>query len=278
MRVLFVGRDNPFNRGIALWLSEKYDLVACYFAEPDRFTFQGRLRQIRSRAHRNGWICTLDELAFHVVDRTLVRRKEPQRWQTEIPEQFRVGCKLEAPCYIVPDIHKPQWLEHVRSLSPDIIFSCCMPIIFRRSFYDIPRYGTFVLHEGLTPEYRGLHTPLWSFLRNEQQFLGYTLLQIDDSIDNGKVLVQERYYPTKDEDYHCWSLVGHKAIIYGIPRIEAALDALATQGTFTPVSCTGRKSHLFTWMRLSTFVRLLLKRLILRPGVAGGENPISSNL
>jgi hypothetical protein len=75
-------------------------------------------------------------------------------------------------------------------------------------------------------------------------------------------LVQGRYYPTEDEDYRCWSLLAHKACIYGLPQIGAALDALATQGTFTPVSRTGRKSHLFTWMRLSTFVLLLLQGLI----------------
>ena len=262
MKVIFIGRDNPFNRGIARWLSKRYDTVACYFIEPDRFTFRSRFKRIRNRARRRGWIRALDELAFHLVDRIFVRRKEGHRWESEIPEEFRVEHEVDIPSYIVPDVHDPKWLEITRNLRPDIIFCVCGTVILKREFYSIPRYGTFVLHEGITPEYRGLHTPLWALLRNEPEFLGYTLLRVNDSIDGGDILVQGGYDLTKEADFKQWSFVGHNGIIRGLPEIGSALDSLAERGTFDPVSQTGRKSNLFTWIRLSTFLLLALKSVI----------------
>jgi hypothetical protein len=36
----------------------------------------------------------------------------------------------------------------------------CGSVIFKHAFYSIPRMGTFILHDDLTPEYLGLHTTL----------------------------------------------------------------------------------------------------------------------
>ena len=41
--------------------------------------------------------------------------------------------------------------------TPSVI---CGSVIFKHAFYSIPRMGTLILHDDLTPEYLGLHTPL----------------------------------------------------------------------------------------------------------------------
>jgi len=257
MRVLFAGRDNPFNRGIASWLAQRYDLIACYFLEPDRFSVKEIIKFIRNRIRRNGILQTMDELAFQVVDRSFIRRSEKALWEKNIPVEFREAKTLDAPCYIVKSLHSERWLQFTRQLRPDIIFSTCGRVIFRHEFYDIPRFGTFVLHEGITPEYKGLHTPLWAMLRNELEFVGVSLLRVNGSIDGGDILIQERCVVEEDEDFRCWSYVGHKAIISGLPEVELALNRLFENGQFEPIPIESRQGKYFTWMRLTAFLKLL---------------------
>ena len=255
MKILFAGRDNPFNRGIINWLSERFTVTAVYFLEPDRFSLSARWRKTRRRARRNGWLATVDELAFHAVDRLLIRQGESRLWKTRVPAEFQRSQEIRVPSFNVRDVHSPEWLARTRELAPDIVFSICGSVIFRNAFYSIPRMGTFVLHEGLTPEYMGLHTPLWALLKREPQYIGYTLLRVDDSIDGGEVLSQARYEVKPDEHVRHWSYVGHKAIVDNLPHIESALRHLETHRGFVPLDLGDRRNGYYSWMRLSEFVR-----------------------
>lgn len=255
VKILFAGRDNPFNRGMINWLNDHFQVVAVYFLEPDRFSLSARWRKMRRRARRYGWLTALDELAFHAADRLYIRNGESRLWQTRVPAAFQRRQEISVPSFEVRDVHSPEWLARTRELAPDIVFSICGSVIFRQPFYSIPRMGTFVLHEGLTPEYKGLHTPLWALLKNEPQYVGYTILRVNDSIDGGEVLSQARYEVKPDEGVQHWSYVGHKAIVDNLPHIKSALRHLQTHGGFVPLDLSDRRNGYYSWMRLSEFVK-----------------------
>lgn len=260
LRVLFIGRDNPFNRGIAKCLEQEFELVGCFFIEPDRFKLKTRWKLLRKRAARYGWFPVIDQFAFHLFSRLLRwYGREPEIWKRKAPVIFVEKMELKSPCWTVEDVHQEKWQNKLRELNVQAAVSVCGSVIFREEFYSIPFCGTFIIHEGLTPEYKGLHTPIWALMRNETQFLGCTFLRANDSIDGGDVIMQKRYVIADDEGILNWGFVGHNAILTALPEMTKALRQLAAEGNFTPVNMEDRISKYYTWMSLTKFMGHLLK-------------------
>ncbi len=253
MRVIFAGRNNSFNRRLVSELFEDHELLSCLWLEGPRETWSGKLNMLRRRGKRHGLVRMLNQFAFQLLDRTLYR-KHTRKFMQEVPEYFFKWADISAPGFDVDNIHSKEWLEHIRELKPDIVFSVCCTVIFRPSLINIAKYGTFILHEGLTPEYKGLHTPIWAMLNNEPEFLGYSVLKANKEIDGGEVLVQDGYQLADDEDVRCWSWVAHKAIIDGVPKIKAALESLESNGGFEPVATAGRKHGYYSRVPLSQYL------------------------
>lgn len=57
--------------------------------------------------------------------------------------------------------------------------------------WDMPQYGTFNLHASLLPEYRGAAPINWAIINGETE-TGITTFFIDDKIDTGKIILQEK--------------------------------------------------------------------------------------
>ncbi len=251
MRVIFVGRKNPFNAGIIHWLQENYTLLAVYYVEPDRFTMRQRLGVLWQRGRKHGWLRLFNELAFRIYHAVFYARLERELLVRDLPSSFITPLPVTAPTFECDNIDDERHLARIQACAPDIIFSVCTRTIFRRPLYSIPRYGMFMLHEGITPEYRGLHTAAWAILKHEYQYLGYTLFKVDSGIDTGRILCQGRF-PYNGEHGMAYGYVGHAALLYGLPSIKTALDQLhAHAGRFDPVPTAGRESHNYTWMGIT---------------------------
>lgn len=258
MRIIFAGRDNAFNRRIAEDFLADHEIICCLFLEPGRVSRKGKLKMIMRRVKKYGLSKTFDQVAFHIVDRLFLRKTEPVLWQTR-SEYCNPGITLNCPTYEVEDINHEKWVALCRELKPDIILATCSQVIFKRQLYTIPSLGTYIIHEGLTPEYKGLHTPLWALMKKEFQHVGYTVLKADNKIDGGEVLIQDTYHIQAGEGYKTWSWVGHNAIISGMGKIKNAFKQLEKEKRFTPVNMQDRTSGYYTWMSLSGFIRLYFK-------------------
>ena len=253
MRVIFAGRNNCFNRKFVAELFRDHELISCLFLEVGRETYAARFKRIRRRMKRYGVLRALDELAFHAYDRVFHKKRNLSFIQ-QAPEYFLEWPDLPCPSYDVDNIHSQKWIDYIKEQQPDILFSVCCTVIFRPKLFNIPRLGTYVLHEGLTPEYKGLHTPIWALLNREPEYVGYTMLRVNESIDGGDVILQDGYELKDGEDVRCWSWVAHKAIIDGLPDLRKALADLEENETFTPVSIEGRKHEYYSWVPLSQFL------------------------
>ncbi len=256
-RVLFLGRRNSFNLGIIEWLEENFKCVGAYFVEPDRFKWTVQWRRLAQRARRRGWGRVVDELAYHFWFRIFDKRVNEKLISLNLPERFHERGECPVPNWDVHDPHEPEWTQKLKALSPDFVFVVCCNVILEKEFYGVPRLGAFVLHEGLTPEYRGLHAPLWALVEKNPQGIGYSLIQISGSIDGGPILVQGRV-AFSDLDRRKWSYIGHASLVEGLPRMEEALKRLVSTGHFEPVSVAGRKDRYVTWMPLSTYLKSLI--------------------
>jgi len=65
--------------------------------------------------------------------------------------------------------------------------------------WQMPEYGTFNLHASLLPQYRGAAPINWAIINGETE-TGVTTFFIDEKIDTGAVIFQEKLVITPDEN------------------------------------------------------------------------------
>jgi methionyl-tRNA formyltransferase len=91
----------------------------------------------------------------------------------------------------------PAFLEELQALKPDLQ----VVVAFRmlpEVVWSIPSMGTFNLHASLLPQYRGA-APINHVLMNGENETGVTTFFIDEQIDTGRILLQERTTIGADE-------------------------------------------------------------------------------
>ncbi len=89
-----------------------------------------------------------------------------------------------------PNLKDPGFVQQLQELRPDLLvvvaFRMLPEVVWR-----IPRLGTFNLHASLLPQYRGA-APINHVLMNGEKETGVTTFLIDEQIDTGNILLQER--------------------------------------------------------------------------------------
>ena len=254
--VVFIGRDNLFNRRLIHQLSADHLVRLCIFVENDRHSVRGILRRIINRIKRYGLFKVLDELAFHIFDRLVLRRQEKEIWRES---QFLTPIELSMPTYVTDNVHDDECLDMIRKLNPDIIFSLCCGVIFKKELYNIPKNGTYMLHEGILPHYRGLHSTLWALAKDDYENVGATLFRVNDTVDGGEIVLQ---WKVRDFDgCRNWGWTAHRGHIDAIPSISKVFQGIAVKpGT----EMSQEPDHYYTWMQLSQFLSLRLRSRLVR--------------
>ena len=82
------------------------------------------------------------------------------------------------------------FINIINQLNPDFIIVVAFRMI-PKSIWEIPKFGTINLHASLLPDYRGSAPINWVIINNEKQ-TGVTSFYIDENIDTGDVLLQEK--------------------------------------------------------------------------------------
>lgn len=93
--------------------------------------------------------------------------------------------------YDPENVNHPYFLEEIRKFEPDYIFSIYYDQIFREELISIPRYGAINAHPSLLPKYKGVAPLIWAIINNEEE-TGVTFHYIDNNIDTGLILLQEK--------------------------------------------------------------------------------------
>jgi methionyl-tRNA formyltransferase len=88
------------------------------------------------------------------------------------------------------NLKNKKFLKEIKELKADI----GVVVAFRKipkELWEIPNFGTFNLHASLLPNYRGAAPINWSIIFKEK-FTGVTTFLINDNIDSGDLLLQEK--------------------------------------------------------------------------------------
>ena len=93
------------------------------------------------------------------------------------------------PVYAPKDINHPLWVERIRELAPDIIFSFYYRNMVGKQILDMPAAGCINLHGSLLPRYRGRCPANWVLVNGEQE-TGVTLHYMTQRPDDGDIVGQ----------------------------------------------------------------------------------------
>jgi methionyl-tRNA formyltransferase len=94
------------------------------------------------------------------------------------------------PFHLVPSVNSVQTEAHFRSAEADLGVSLGNSYIAARIF-EIPKRGMINLHGEILPDYRGGQSVIWPIYEGHTE-TGFTIHQIDASIDGGAILYQRR--------------------------------------------------------------------------------------
>ena len=131
--------------------------------------------------------------------------------------------KWGVPVFQPARIREPEAVEHIRSLSPDLIVVAAFGQILPQELLDIPHLGCINIHASLLPKLRGAAPIQWAVINGETES-GITLMQMDAGLDTGDILFQESIpigeKETGESLYDKLAQLGGEMIVRYLPAIE----------------------------------------------------------
>ena len=97
------------------------------------------------------------------------------------------------------NLSDPDFIKQIKKINPTLI----VVVAFKKLpsiLFEIPKYGAINLHASLLPDYRGAAPINWCLINNEA-YTGVSIIEINEKIDYGNILMQEKVLIDKDEDF-----------------------------------------------------------------------------
>lgn len=112
----------------------------------------------------------------------------------------------------------------IRELAPDIIVVVAYGCIIPPQLLHVARYGCINLHVSLLPKYRGSAPIQWAVL-NGDRCTGVSIMQLDEGLDTGDVLMVEPVdidpEETSGQLFNRVSAVGAKTLVQALEKLQA---------------------------------------------------------
>jgi hypothetical protein len=255
--VLICHHDAPLHRvGIARWIASWATLAGIVVIREPRRVLRRRLRREWKRV---GTLRLLDVLAFRLYYRALIAPADRAWSEARLNQMQREFPDLPADTPVI-DVQSPgsgESQSFMEAARPDIVIALCKTILPERVF-SIPRFGTFVFHPGICPEYRNAHGCFWALASDDTSNVGMTLLRIDKGIDTGPVF--GHFGVSYDELQESHARIQHRAVLDNLDVLRERLQQVAS-GRAHPVDVSGRPSAewgqpwLTAWLRWKSHAR-----------------------
>lgn len=106
--------------------------------------------------------------------------------------------RREIPFTMTRDINSEPAHDVIHLFAPDLIISTFTMNVFKQPTIDLANVAAIGCHPSILPNYRGLEVFFWA-LANGETSSGVSVFYLDEKIDAGKVIMQERFDISVDE-------------------------------------------------------------------------------
>lgn len=161
MKIIFMGTPQPAAQLLESLINSSHQ-IACVVTQPDRP--KGRGQEIGQSA--------VKQLALK------------NNLKVEQPEKVK---------------NNEAFVSLLKDLAPDIIIVVAYGQILPKTILDIPKYGCINVHASLLPKYRGAAPIQWALINGEKE-TGITIMQMDEGLDSGDILIQEKVKITDNDN------------------------------------------------------------------------------
>ncbi|MCA9726413.1 MAG: methionyl-tRNA formyltransferase [Candidatus Eisenbacteria bacterium] len=138
--------------------------------------------------------------------------------QLSDPPAARLARAHGVPVFQPEKIHRPESLDALRAVDPEIIVTAAFGRILRKSLLQLPPRGCWNVHTSLLPRHRGA-APVPAAILAGDSWTGVTLFELDAGMDTGPLLAQ-RVTPIGSEET-AGALTGRLAQLGGELLVES---------------------------------------------------------
>jgi methionyl-tRNA formyltransferase len=220
-------------------------------------------RRIRREIQRVGLWRFIDVLAFR-IHYALATAHADQAWERRALERLRASFpeRPQSPEIEVDSPNSDRAERFIRERQPDLVIARCKTLI-KEQVFSIPRFGTFVMHPGICPEYRNAHGCFWARVTGDDDNIGMTLLRIDRGVDTGPVFAYFRIAPDLRESH---VVTQHRVVLDRLDGIRDVLTTIA-DGTAQAIDTRGRRSAAWGHPWLTAYLRMRFRSRAERPAL-----------
>jgi folate-dependent phosphoribosylglycinamide formyltransferase PurN len=190
-----------------------------------------KLDLIRKRMRRQGPVAVLGQVGFVLFQKLLGRRS--QHRIAEIVTQYGINPNLNPACEILPvkSVNSMACRAALAMLKPDVVLVIGTRIIGTETLSQIS-VPVINFHSGINPKYRGQAGGYWALAMGDAANAGVTVHLVDEGVDTGAVLYQERFTATPKDNFLTYFYI--QAAVARPLALKAVEDALA--GRLKPVT------------------------------------------
>ena len=109
-------------------------------------------------------------------------------WFDSVAE-YASSCGI--PAFAPEDINHPVWVNRIKAMEPDYIFSFYYRTLLKSELLTVPKLGCINLHGSLLPKYRGRVPINWAIINGEKE-TGVTLHYMTEKADAGDIISQKK--------------------------------------------------------------------------------------
>ena len=172
--------------------------------------------------------------------------------------------ECDIPVFAPESINHPVWINRIRAMKPDFIFSFYYRDMLCEELLAIPAKGAINLHGSLLPKYRGRVPINWAIINGETE-TGVTLHYMNKKADAGDIIAQEKFAIGDDDTaktlFDKATAAAKAMLARELPKIAAGTAARIPQDESKATKFGGRKpaDGEIDWSKSAKEVRNLIR-------------------
>ncbi|MBN2210653.1 MAG: hypothetical protein JW709_04580 [Sedimentisphaerales bacterium] len=213
MKLVLLTNDNFFSFTVLNRFLEKHknDIKLVIFSSA-LIGKRGTLASIKWSLKNTGWRHTIFKLTVYGVFRFLRLVCTLLPFLKNHYSSFLWVKRNNIPYIISPNINTPEVLKAIQKAKPNLIISVSMNQIVKKDILELPPQRCINVHCAPLPRYGGMSPYIWALANNEDHSAA-TIHYMDEGLDTGDILVQEKIPVVKKDSafalfYRCCRRAG----------------------------------------------------------------------
>ena len=165
---------------------------------------------------KRGIITVIDQILGRIFYKILNFYSDKKKLEKifDIRECKNICRSKFVPFHYTKSYNSEKTISWIKQLSPDILVVHSEGWV-NENVRKIPNKKIIIGgHPGITPYYRGAYSSFWALYNDDKDKIGYSIFHIDEGIDTGDLIFQEKINICNDDSYMSidWKLMRQIAI------------------------------------------------------------------